>query len=76
MADAPLVLDVGDHDFEREVLERSQFLAAVLPSHADRLARVREAKAAAGDAAGAADAFHLDSAQRVVIEVDEWIPVC
>src|SRR5213592_2460308 len=35
-----------------------QFLAAVLPSHADRLARVGEAKAAAGDAAGAADAFH------------------
>src|SRR5439155_385596 len=35
-----------------------QFLAAVLPSDADRLARVGEAKAAAGDAAGAADAFH------------------
>src|SRR5438105_4743450 len=30
-----------------------QFLAAVLPSDADRLARVGEAKAAAGDAAGA-----------------------
>jgi len=24
MADVPLVLDVGDHDFEREVLERSK----------------------------------------------------
>src|SRR5438046_9777579 len=35
-----------------------QFLAAVLPSHADRLARVGEAKAAAGDAAGAAAPFH------------------
>ena len=35
-----------------------QFLAAVLPSDADRLARVGEAKAAAGDAAGAADSFH------------------
>src|SRR5881628_4191972 len=35
-----------------------QFLVAVLPSEADRLARAGEAKAAAGDAAGAADAFH------------------
>src|SRR5438445_3757703 len=35
-----------------------QFLTAVLPSHADRLARAGEAKAAAGDAAGAAAAFH------------------
>ena len=34
-----------------------QFLAAVLPSEADRRARAGEARAAAGDAAGAAAAF-------------------
>jgi len=35
-----------------------QFLTAVLPSEADRLARAGKARAAAGDAAGAAAAFH------------------
>src|SRR5213083_326401 len=30
MADVPLVLDVGDHDFEREVLERSRAVPVVV----------------------------------------------
>src|SRR5436309_4962667 len=30
MADVPLVLDVGDHDFEREVLERSKSVPVVV----------------------------------------------
>src|SRR5437870_2574387 len=30
MADVPLVLDVGDHDFEREVLERSKAVPVVV----------------------------------------------
>src|SRR5437868_12167621 len=30
MADVPLVLDVGDHDFEREVVERSKEVPVVV----------------------------------------------